>query len=572
MKYAKFIISNYRGISESIELDISKNSLMPIIGVNESGKTSILEALLAFDKNNDSNNKGTHLINTQNYYSPEDSSSAIVRAYIKITKKEFKELLEPLISDYNPTNNQYNHPIMRSNSADILDLIGTSLDLNGFYIEREIPTRKYSSSLTIPPNVEVFICDLIIKNLPFILYFDDFRDDIPELILIPATKNDQNQSKWIPYFQEVLAGLNKGYNIYELRSKPANVRDTIIRAAQKHLQETLAKHWNNFSVLDSKPLQLELKYHNSNHLEIKLIEKIDKSGFEEETFFNIKDRSKGFFWYFNFIMKLEFNPNKRYRNDEETIYLLDEPGSYLHAAAQTRLCERIKSISKKNVVIYSTHSPYLLDPKSIPINSVAIACKKKDGQITMESIHETKISRKNAAFQPILHALEFIPINISYDSKNIILTEGIYDYYVFEIFKTDKSLKFFPCVNADSIKHHISYMIFLGKDYGAIWDMDNEGKKAFNSAKKSFGINESNKWGFYSKQDKPKVILQDLIEGEDIAMIKELLDLPKNSSFNKVIAEMFYSSKVSSIRNKISDETKRNILNVEEEILARLKK
>lgn len=48
MKYQKFIIKNYRAISEEIEIDLKKSSLLPIIGVNECGKTTILHCEILF--------------------------------------------------------------------------------------------------------------------------------------------------------------------------------------------------------------------------------------------------------------------------------------------------------------------------------------------------------------------------------------------------------------------------------------------------------------------------------------------------------------------------------------------
>ena len=52
MKYLKFRIKNYRAIKD-LEIDLEKNSLIPIIGINECGKTTILKAIFAFDWVND---------------------------------------------------------------------------------------------------------------------------------------------------------------------------------------------------------------------------------------------------------------------------------------------------------------------------------------------------------------------------------------------------------------------------------------------------------------------------------------------------------------------------------------
>jgi predicted ATP-dependent endonuclease of OLD family len=48
MRYTKFQIENYRAV-QKIELDLEKDPLVPIIGVNESGKTTILHAIFAID-------------------------------------------------------------------------------------------------------------------------------------------------------------------------------------------------------------------------------------------------------------------------------------------------------------------------------------------------------------------------------------------------------------------------------------------------------------------------------------------------------------------------------------------
>jgi len=65
MKYTKFIIKNYKAIDE-LTVNLSKN-VIPLIGLNESGKTSILQAILAFDKDKDNLLDGLH-VNTKNKY------------------------------------------------------------------------------------------------------------------------------------------------------------------------------------------------------------------------------------------------------------------------------------------------------------------------------------------------------------------------------------------------------------------------------------------------------------------------------------------------------------------------
>lgn len=45
MKYKKFSISNYKGISNKITVELSDGSPLCLLGMNESGKTTILKAI-----------------------------------------------------------------------------------------------------------------------------------------------------------------------------------------------------------------------------------------------------------------------------------------------------------------------------------------------------------------------------------------------------------------------------------------------------------------------------------------------------------------------------------------------
>ncbi len=563
MKYTKFIVRNYKSVIDPIEIDLQKNSILPIIGVNEAGKTTLLEGILAFDKFNDSSNSGRHLIDFENFYTLSDSP-ALITAHISCDPNWVYSYLETLKET--DENGVYKSKVAReiSEEIDIEQEINNLLEqkplLEEIKITRNLKTKNYSIDANIEGQLEKEICNEILLNLPYIHYFDDFRDSMEELIKIPATENEEKKSKWIPYLKELFEQVDEYIDFYGLRDKNPNQRDSFVRSAQRILQEKLTQHWSNFNVEGGEPLTIELKYHHTHHLEFRIIEKIETKNGLEERFFNIKDRSKGFFWYFNFIMKIEFNPDKRSHKDQDTIYLLDEPGSFLHSTAQNKLCERLKNISENNKVIFCTHSSHLLNPEQIPINSILIAEKTVRGSTSITGINELKLSRKNFAFQPILNALQIKPVILDYDVNSIVILEGIYDYYAFNLFKEDNHLNFFPSTGNQSVIHHISYMIFLGKNYAVLWDNDKDGIEAFDAAKKQLGSSESEKWTFYSlpKKRGKKVILQNLFEGVDLKLIKEKLNLPSNSSFTKTIATLYNYNDKDEILAEISDKTKQN--------------
>src|SRR4029077_2402152 len=78
---------------------------------------------------------------------------------------------------------------------------------------------------------------------------------------------------------------------------------------------------------------------------------------------NFDDRSRGFVWFFSFLV-LFSQVRKSYGKD--VIILLDEPGLSLHAKAQADLLRYIDERLKRDYqVIYTTHSPFMVDSKHL---------------------------------------------------------------------------------------------------------------------------------------------------------------------------------------------------------------
>src|SRR5688572_30768731 len=98
MRYLRFTISNYRAVTGPLTIDLQKRSLIPIIGINESGKTTILQAIYAFDEYNDEQLSRRHIEDTGNLQKT-PAPSALVEAEIEIPRNEFRDLLIDLSHD-----------------------------------------------------------------------------------------------------------------------------------------------------------------------------------------------------------------------------------------------------------------------------------------------------------------------------------------------------------------------------------------------------------------------------------------------------------------------------------------
>lgn len=75
------------------------------------------------------------------------------------------------------------------------------------------------------------------------------------------------------------------------------------------------------------------------------------------------ERSRGFVWFFSFYA---YFSNVVEDPQRSTILLLDEPGLSLHASAQADVLAFIEhKLAPKHQVIYTTHSPFMIDPRRI---------------------------------------------------------------------------------------------------------------------------------------------------------------------------------------------------------------
>jgi predicted ATP-dependent endonuclease of OLD family len=72
----------------------------------------------------------------------------------------------------------------------------------------------------------------------------------------------------------------------------------------------------------------------------------------------LEERSKGFQWFFSFDLLFMHESGGTFKN---CVLLLDEPGLHLHPDAQRDLLKRMEAYAEGNVLIYSTHLPFMID-------------------------------------------------------------------------------------------------------------------------------------------------------------------------------------------------------------------
>lgn len=98
-----------------------------------------------------------------------------------------------------------------------------------------------------------------------------------------------------------------------------------------------------------------------------------------------KTRSPGFLWYLSFYINLIATTNEAKVN--EYLFLLDEPGLHLHPSGQKDLTLLLEELSQKNQLVYTTHSPFMIN-RTYPQRVRVVGKEEKGTKVDSEAYRD----------------------------------------------------------------------------------------------------------------------------------------------------------------------------------------
>lgn len=591
MKYKSFRIKNYKAIKD-LTIEVDKPKLTPIIGLNETGKSSILQAMFSFDYTNDKQYNGefvniSYIKNKFNNKSfPEieaeieniDTNTIIENAldYFMEEKKEEFFIMSRYSRENNFRKEEYLKPIeeliftklknLFSNSHNTIKIKRTFNTENSYYtleninfetINEEIITNGYyEEKIRIHIGLSEFgqiIIRSIVFYLPNIIYIDDFKDIVPEEI--------KKSSQWYPYIEEIFEKNNE--NIDKFSKYDLSNRQTVLADIKADLNESLSQLWDKMHISQTirdefKTLDIDLRFENNifQFLVVDLREKRE-NGKSREVVFPINMRSKGFQWFFNFFIKMKYNWKHTDDEDYGSIILLDEPGVYLHTTFQSELVKVLRDLSKNNIIFYTTHLENMVNPKVVKIAEINVA-KRNNEVVTIERITKIDDNKNLGEITPIINALKIDNFPLVHYNEKIIITEGMTDKIFLNLLQEaellDKSIKIIPGSGVSNLGTLISLSIGITSKYVVIFDNDKAGREHFENYKKNFGDEESKKWILHNLAEKREdIVLEDYYSNE----MKEIIEKYIDKKDYKTGLLNFYYNRDFEDRQKFSDELKK---------------
>ncbi len=145
-------------------------------------------------------------------------------------------------------------------------------------------------------------------------------------------------------------------------------------------------------------------------------------GVKEKNTLDFSKRSDGFKRFVTFLLMISVNVKTDDLTD--TLLLIDEPEISLHPSGARYLREELIRISKTNYVVYSTHSIFMIDSGEIGRHYIV---KKKDEITTIEPAKESNIADEEVLYNALGHSVFAV-----LKEKNIIF-EGWNDKHLFSI-------------------------------------------------------------------------------------------------------------------------------------------
>ena len=193
----------------------------------------------------------------------------------------------------------------------------------------------------------------------------------------------------------------------------------------------------------------------------------------------LEERSKGFQWFFSFDLMFMHESKGTF---EGCVLLLDEPGLHLHPEAQKDLLLRLEEYAKGNMLLYTTHLPFMID-LSHP-DRIRVLKETDNGIIVTTNLVE---SPPEATL--VLQAALGMKYSQSFlVAKRNLVVEGVNDYWILTELSNllrrageggiPEDVRVTPGGSASQAVHVATFMIGQELDVVTLFDSDNAGRGA----------------------------------------------------------------------------------------------
>lgn len=503
MKLIKFRVKDYKTIEDTNWLTI--DDITCLVGVNESGKTNVVTALLKLNSA-DSEIKVNPMLDYPRSKFSQDREILDNKYFVEACF----ESGTPIVTKKEIIKNEVNEEGQTIEVKETVEEEWKYLKCRRYYSDK---LECYvSNNLDDLDSEEKWIhIDKKIDELPVFIYYASYANldaelHLPTIItnvdkynnLSEKTKNkvktmkilfdyiNLTPKKILELGRESSPGSAKDEATINVEKEKKKEREILLDSAATDLTKNFKEWWKqgnynfDFSV-------------DGDYFRIWVRDEIRPDKIELES------RSSGLQWFFSFYLIFMSETKNKHKN---AILLLDEPGHTLHPMAQKDLSLFFNELSKKNQLIYTTHSPFLVD--SMNITQTKVVYFDNDGITKVSDDLQINKTFAKKSIYPINSAIGITVSDTMLIGCKPIIVEGVSDqiYLTYikrylmknENFISTEELVFMPVDGTKNIKPVVSLITGNSDELPfVIVDNDVSGKEKEKSLKKNLYATEESK-------------------------------------------------------------------------------
>ncbi len=545
MKIKKITIKNFKSVKDEISFEIKKianKNCFILLGINESGKSNILEAISLLnsekeiDYNVDCNNEAEEnkkeiliiyelQIKNENFYKKQFVEKGLDEKLvdnIKITKIERKVSINSdnerddffwiYIKDNKKEFEKY---VLNNESAATNE--GENVNKQTIEIKTEENIKKHEDGKTnildknkLEGFLEDEFYDLFNNNVPIIIFWkSEEKYLINEKIDLNVFKDNLNISMPLKNCFRIAGIENIKDRIDSISgnsAKIATLKDLLNQKVTEHINKVWKEH------------KINIRFEIDNMQLSFLIEEKDNTLPKYE----VNQRSDGFKHFISILLNLSVeNEMSQLKNK---IILLDEPEVHLHPSGEKYLRDELLKISENNIVFFATHSIFMVDKKNLDRH---FSIKKEKGITNLCQIEKDNPYKEEVLYEALGTSI------LEHIKSNVLIFEGKTDRDIFDLYKRKfkNEIKFpnFFSISVDGCKNVIKYTKFFNtkliKGFVLV-DSDIDGKKVKIEVLKEKKYNKKNTFEINDILDtKKNSTLEDLFDKKYLVdSTKELYD------------------------------------------------
>lgn len=499
-----FRITNFRSIVDSGWVPFSPDGVTVLVGQNESGKTSILDALAHAMGEIDVGEDDCRI------------NAPLPRMFVRVDTT-FSDISEQLTKYPLQDNEAVKAFLSRINNKAVLvfswekegevgkqeytgDVDIDDADLNEALSQQLV---ALDSSENAPNAIETEplaqsverldsakLASIVYQGIPLAVSFNIDSGLLPNQIDV----NDKGQpvgdgAKAASNFLEIA-----GINLLELMGGDRRARENILNKANAKVSADFSSFWSQTIGKGSKlTLKCDVEFYSTDegakagkpHLVFWIC--------DGNTQLYPKQRSQGVRWFVSFYLQLKASE----KSGRRLMFLLDEPGANLHSKAQADVLKLINKLSKDISIVYSTHSPHMIEyAKLFRVHAVQRDGDQEDSPTVVIDAHSLGTASSDT-LSPVLTAMGVDLSNQQVIRKiNNVILEEMSGFYYFKAFwkltNCTQEAHFIAATGANKVEALANMFLGWGLGFVVAVDDDQQGRVVYNQLKREmFGDDES---------------------------------------------------------------------------------